>query len=73
MKTLKISTIRHPFKDKYNLLIFWDGIKGSREMIINIENGEINIPREGVEDIARLCNEFLNDKNLNHKYLQIKK
>lgn len=72
-KELKISVIRHPFKEKYDLQLFWDGIKGSRSMIIEVTEGVMNIPREGVEDIARLCDEFLNGHDLQHSYLKITK
>ena len=73
IKYLKIRTTRHAFKNKYHLLVSWDGMVGGREMVIDVDNNEINIPREGVEDIYRLCDEFLNDKDFSHSYLTISK
>lgn len=73
MRNLKMQVRRHPFKESYDLSIYWDGINGTRRMLIDIENGEINIPREGIEDIARLCDEFLKDKDFRQSYLKISK
>lgn len=70
---LLISPLKVPCKNEWDIIFRWDGLKGERKMLLEINNDGFSLPREGVEDIKRMCQEFLNNEDRASQFLQVGK
>lgn len=72
-KNLLINPINVPGTNNWDVVFKWEGLKGHRRMLIELEQDGFSLPYEGVKDIKRLCEEFLNNEDRHHQYLRVEK
>jgi hypothetical protein len=70
---LLINPIKVPGKDNLDVIFRWEGLRGYRRMLLEIERDGFSLPRKGVQDIKRMCEEFLNNEDRAHEFLRIGK
>lgn len=70
-KKMRVYSQRMLLEDYILITVKWNGLEGARKIKLDISQDYLLIPREGVEDIKRMCDEFLNDENNEHQYLRI--
>lgn len=70
---LLINPIKVPGKDNWDVIFRWEGLRGYRRMLLEIERDGFSLPRKGVQDIKRMCEEFLNNEDRAHEFLRIGK
>ena len=70
-RNLLIKIHRQHRREKWDLFFEWEGLSGCRFMTLEIERDGFSLPREGVEDIKIMCEEFLNNKDKSNQYLRV--
>ena len=70
-KKLLIKSIQINYENKYDVIFKWEGLKGERRMIIEMESEGFSLTIEGVKDIRRMCNEFIYNKDYSDQYLKV--
>jgi hypothetical protein len=65
--------IHHPFtmKKAYDVFFKWEGLIGYRRLSIERTDMGFSLSRAGVEDIKKLCEEFLDGYDRTNQYLSI--